>query len=125
MSFQEIPLNGEEKEKLQAKNINVFLDIVAYEAIDQQTFDSLNSDQQQELIAQLDSEKWSILRSYLAEIDQAKAKKDVASDVQTATAWLATEAVVSPVVKQLTPEQEAKIKADAAAASQEWSSDDS
>lgn len=51
-------------------------------------------------------------------MDQARAKKGVASDVQTATAVLATEAVVSGV-KQITPEQEAKIKADAAAASQE------
>jgi hypothetical protein len=124
MWFQEIPLNEEEMAKLNAKNLDIFSSIAAYEAIDQETFDSLSPAEQQELIGRLDSEKWEILRSYLAEMDQARAKKGVASDVQTATAVLATEAVVSGV-KQITPEQEAKIKADAAAASQEWSNDDS
>lgn len=57
MSFEEIPLNAEEKAKLNAKNLNVFSEIAAYEAVDQQTFDSLSPSEQQELIGRLDSEK--------------------------------------------------------------------
>ena len=43
--------------KLNAKNLDIFSGIAAYEAIDQETFDSLSPAEQQELIGRLDSEK--------------------------------------------------------------------